>query len=657
MDGLLDADSLGGLSTKAKAWNPGQGFQVATATRTLATDATTAAANTSDNVDIASSFSARSASSVWGSSTSGSNSGMGSTSSSNDSNRHRPAANNASNGNNAKNNINTSAIPSPWKPTKTNPSSFNANASNWNPSKTKEFVPQSSHLQDKQQQLESQQLQSTWKPKSMESTTVLSQNQQQEQSQLQLQQQTTVPRGSVPSSNTNTFTSNNPLTQPQHKNIHSYGLPNHTLWSLYRSIAMDSIKEMEPHDARYKAIPPSFTNAMPLEQSPQNDKSSFSQTQRSSFGYHNSIFKVTSQDDGKLYCLRRYDNVKGVNQKIATTVTNAWAHSVVRNRMHSQGANTRIAREKFVLDHPGLARFYKCFHVAQNRAVFFVHRYYPMSMTLRECLYGLGRGMGGIVDQEVLDNQGFHPLDEATIWSYVTQLVSAIRAVHRGNLACRTLQMNHILVSPDAGSGVDENAGIASDNMLRTSRVRLRINCVGVVDALEFEARRPIGELQIEDMRCLGRLIMSLSTGTELRSDVSEETYNRYEGFMRQNYSHELHTLTMSLLARPRPGLMGIMIVNPPTIDEVCGAVAEHAFDEMDSANATIDGMDEALAAEYESGRALRLLMKLAFINERPEFGVDPRWSESGDCYVLKLFRDFGKHTAIDCISLQTRTR
>jgi len=416
---------------------------------------------------------------------------------------------------------------------------------------------------------------------------------------------------------------------------------------------MDSTKEMEPHDARYKAIPPSFTNAMPLQQTPQDDtENTFSQTLRSSFGYHSSIFKVTSQDDGKLYCLRRYDNVKGVNQKIAMTVTNAWSHSIVRDRTQSQshpqgGANPR---SKFVLDHPGLARFYKCFYVVQNRAVFFVHRYYPMSMTLKECVYGLGRGMGGIVDQEVLNNQGFHPLDETTIWSYVTQLVSAIRAVHRGNLACRTLQMNHILVSPDAGSGVDENAQaqaqVHGGDILRTNRVRLRINCVGVVDALEFEARRPIGELQIEDMRCLGRLIMSLATGTELQNDVSEETLSRCEGFMRQNYSQELHTLTMSLSARSRPGRMGLMIVNPPTIDEVCRAVAEHAFDELDSANTTIDGMDDALGAEYESGRALRLLMKLAFINERPEFGVDPRWSESGDCYVLKLFRDFVFHQA-----------
>ena len=631
MDGM--ADALGKLSTKAKEWNPRQSFQPSSSSASAAAGSNFMNSNDNNNSSSSKSVlsvSASSSSSVWGSSSSRSNSGIGGGTS------------------------NISSITSPWKPTmtKTNTSSFSANAANWNsnPTKIKEFIPQSTILQNQKQQQ-----QQTPLPESNQSTIASSQNQpQREQPQPKPILETSVPRGSVPSTNTNTFTSNNPLTQPQHKNIHSFGLPNHTLWSLYRSIAMDSTKEMEPHDARYKAIPPSFTNAMPLQQTPQDDtENTFSQTLRSSFGYHNSIFKVTSQDDGKLYCLRRYDNVKGVNQKIAMTVTNAWSHSIVRDKTqsHSQLQGGVTPRSKFVLDHPGLARFYKCFYVLQNRAVFFVHRYYPMSMTLKECLYGLGRGMGGIMDQEVLNNQGFHPLDETTIWSYVTQLVSAIRAVHRGNLACRTLQMNHILVSPDAGSGVDENAQVQAHggdiNILRTNRVRLRINCVGVVDALEFEARRPIGELQIEDMRCLGRLIMSLATGTELQSDVTEETLSRCEGFLRQNYSQELHTLTMSLLAKSRPGRMGLMIVNPPTIDEVCRAVAEHAFDELDSANTTIDGMDDALGAEYESGRALRLLMKLAFINERPEFGVDPRWSESGDCYVLKLFRDFGKFNAI----------
>ncbi len=255
--------------------------------------------------------------------------------------------------------------------------------------------------------------------------------------------------------------------------------------------------------------------------------------------------------------------------------------------------------------------------------------------------------MGGAVTPGIA-REGFRPLDEITVWSYVTQLVSALRAIHRGNLACRTLQLNHILVSPDVGSGIDERTiqhshlDIMGENMIRSNRVRLRINCVGVVDALEFESGRLIEELQVEDMRSLGRVILSLVTGTEINNNVNDETLHRCDTFMRQNYSQELHTLTMALIARPRPSRLGMVMMDPPPINEVCRAVAEHALDEMDSAHTVIDGMNEALAAEYESGRALRLLLKLGFVNERPEFGVDTRWSESGDCYVLKLFRDYG---------------
>jgi PAB-dependent poly(A)-specific ribonuclease subunit 3 len=450
---------------------------------------------------------------------------------------------------------------------------------------------------------------------------------------------------------------------------------------------------MDPHDARYKAIPPNFTNAMPLEQQKQqqqqqqqhghhqishslsssnNNNLSSSATStmsasgnltnvnftRSSFGYHSSVFRVTNQEDGRLYCLRRFDNVRGVNQKIASTVTNAWTRSAVMSRSTSRlghmGRGTGDRRR--VLEHPGLVRFYKCFYVVQNRAVFFLHDYHPMSLTLRECVYGMGRGgmmMGGWTEEHGHSLGSFRPLEEETIWSYVTQLVSAVRAVHRSNMACRTLQMNHILVCPDAGSGFDENAaqmmmmmtGVGSErgDVLRTNRVRLRINCIGVVDALEFEARKSVQELQMEDMKCLGRIILSLATGTEIGGNANEDIYNLCQEYMQQHYSSELYNFTVSLLARPRPGRMGMMIVNPPTLDDVCRLIAEYALDEMDSSHIVVDGMDQALASEYESGRVLRLMMKLAFVNERPEFGVDPRWSESGDCYVLKLFRDYGE--------------
>ena len=68
--------------------------------------------------------------------------------------------------------------------------------------------------------------------------------------------------------------------------------------------------------------------------------------------------------------------------------------------------------------------------------------------------------------------------------------------------------------------------------------------------------------------------------------------------------------------------------------------------------------------SELENGRLVRLLCKFGFINERPEsvifflmfcrllldvpfiirFDRDPRWSETGDRYIIKLFRDYVFH-------------
>ena len=64
---------------------------------------------------------------------------------------------------------------------------------------------------------------------------------------------------------------------------------------------------------------------------------------------------------------------------------------------------------------------------------------------------------------------------------------------------------------------------------------------------------------------------------------------------------------------------------------------------------------------ELENARLVRLLCKFGFINERPEyvqrlpenvmtevfvrFDLDPRWSETGDRYIIKLFRDFVFHS------------
>lgn len=369
-----------------------------------------------------------------------------------------------------------------------------------------------------------------------------------------------------------------PAPLPEFRALHSMGLSDDH-WRHFRDVSLESMRQMDPSDQRHRAIPPPYCNAYCLDDNHPQKKG------RSSFGYPSAAYQVTNREDGQVYCLRRFDNVRSVSPKIAAAVTDRWHHQQKDNPS--------------VQDHPGVVPFYKCF-VAQ-RAVFFVHQYIPGARPLRERLNG--------------------PLSENILWSIVTQLVSAIRVVHSNNLAARTLDLGHVLATLDPTA----------------SRLRIRLNCLGVVDALEFETRRHVIDLQHQDIRNLGWLTLSLASGTEVTTQSENATIQRCDSFVGQHYSRELHNLVMTLIrSNPRP----------PSIVDVSRAIFQRAFDEQDAVYRSLDLNERLLAAEYDSARALRLLLKMGFVNERPEFGPNRRWAQSGDCYVLTLFRDFVFHQA-----------
>ena len=80
-------------------------------------------------------------------------------------------------------------------------------------------------------------------------------------------------------------------------------------------------------------------------------------------------------------------------------------------------------------------------------------------------------------------------------------------------------------------------------------------------------------------------------------------------------------------------------------IDELARNIAGHALMNLNSALHYEDTLESELMRELENGRLVRLLSKFGFINERPEFEHDPRWSETGDRYYIKLFRDYVFHS------------
>lgn len=359
-----------------------------------------------------------------------------------------------------------------------------------------------------------------------------------------------------------------PSAAPSFRGLHSLAL-NDQQWRYYRELAIESARQMPPNDVRHKAIPLPYCNAYCLD--------AHQEARRSSFGYQSSTFQVTSREDGHLYCLRRFEDVKTVSPKIAAAVADRW---------------------KSIETNPHIALLHQCF-VAQ-RAVFFVHEFVPGARTLQERITA--------------------PLPEAVLWSVCLQLVAALRTIHGNNLAARTLQLQHIL------SVMDPTA----------SKLKVVLSAPGVVDALEFGARKHLTDLHRQDIQDLGRVLLSIATAVEITIDADRDTLTSCDSFLAQNYSRELHNLIMTIIGSPRT----------PSIADISSTVAQRCFEEQDSLYRAMDRTERALSAEFESGRALRLLLKLGFINERPELGPNRRWAQSGDCYVLTLFRDYVFHQA-----------
>jgi PAB-dependent poly(A)-specific ribonuclease subunit 3 len=67
----------------------------------------------------------------------------------------------------------------------------------------------------------------------------------------------------------------------------------------------------------------------------------------------------------------------------------------------------------------------------------------------------------------------------------------------------------------------------------------------------------------------------------------------------------------------------------------------------LDSTLHASDSLESVLGTSLEDGRIARLLLKLNLILERPEHDLNPRWSETGERYYIKLFRDYVFH-AVD---------
>lgn len=232
----------------------------------------------------------------------------------------------------------------------------------------------------------------------------------------------------------------------------------------------------------------------------------------------------------------------------------------------------------------------------------------------------------------------YHPLSEATLWAIATQLLSALAIVHANGLAMR-----------DA---------LSTSRILVTGRNRVKIGYVGLNDALDLGGSDHIivssgqnrsnltsdsaAPLQKIDLVSIGHVLATLSLRVDpkyVRGGVLAPIEEPIVDVLRRStpYSNDLTVLTASLLSAAIPS-------SQVTINQILGMIGPRVALELGNVWTHCDGLESKLFVEFDSSRMFRLLCLLGFVNERGDAGVEPQWSETGDRYLLKLFRDYLFH-------------
>ncbi|XP_044237657.3 PAN2-PAN3 deadenylation complex subunit PAN3 isoform X8 [Ursus arctos] len=349
----------------------------------------------------------------------------------------------------------------------------------------------------------------------------------------------------------------------------------------------------------------SYHSLFPLEPLPPPNRIQKS----SNFGYITSCYKAVNSKDDLPYCLRRIHGFRLVNTKCMVLV-DMW-----KKIQHSNIVTLREVFTTKAFAEPSLVFAYD-FH-AGGETMMSRHFNDPNADA-----YFTKRKWGQ--HDGPLPRQHAGLLPESLIWAYIVQLSSALRTIHTAGLACRVMDPTKILIT-----------GKTRATAVTLSSFLLRVNCVGVFDVLTFDNSQNnnplalMAQYQQADLISLGKVVLALACNS--LAGIQRENLQKAMELVTINYSSDLKNLILYLLTDQN---------RMRSVNDIMPMIGARFYTQLDAAQMRNDVIEEDLAKEVQNGRLFRLLAKLGTINERPEFQKDPTWSETGDRYLLKLFRD-----------------
>ncbi|KAG5900472.1 hypothetical protein JTB14_010884 [Gonioctena quinquepunctata] len=367
---------------------------------------------------------------------------------------------------------------------------------------------------------------------------------------------------------------------------------------------------MQPDPQQYPDLPQevdSYHELLPLEP--------ISNTlHKAHMGYQASMYKATNIKTGAHYCLRRIHGFRLSNTKCMAYVE-LWKKLSHSNIVH--------LKEVFTTKAFG------------DNSMIFVYDYHPGSETLLNKHFSPDQQ--GYCDPFINDSSTPRPysyqknnllrhsqnnkLPEPLIWNNIIQLTSALRIIHTSGLACRSLDPTKIIIN---------------------SRNRLRLSCLGIMDVVLQETNSTINHIalvqhyQQEDLSALGKLVLALACKSTMA--VQRENISTALDIVSRSYTTDLRNLIMYLLATQQRR----------SVTDLMPMIGARFYTQLDNLHNHIEVLDNEISKEVQNGRLFRIMAKLATINERPEFNLESTWAETGDRYMLKLFRDYVFHQVTD---------
>ncbi|CAL8074291.1 unnamed protein product [Calicophoron daubneyi] len=265
-----------------------------------------------------------------------------------------------------------------------------------------------------------------------------------------------------------------------------------------------------------------------------------------------------------------------------------------------------LAKQLSELDHPAVIGFRDVFftNAFDDNSAIVVYEYTPCSSTLQQIHmsdpmkltsfsspFNINRGARPHSALKASPSD-FDMLDEATVWSYLVQLIHGLRFIHQKvHRACGVLDPTKILIQDGT---------------------RLRINCFGLKDVLFHQSQDVnLAEEQGNDFIQLGKLILGAACGTS----EAVQTSQRVTAFnvLQRTYRPELVALIRSLVSGQITG-----------IDQLMRATAPFAYDQLSRVSDHSDFLERQLFLGMECDRLFRLVCKLQSIVERNESKLVP---------------------------------